>query len=51
MLDEYGNRVCDVCGRPEYGPDRCPHAINTKYPCPRDEKRERERKRMRNIGI
>jgi hypothetical protein len=27
-------RVCDVCGAPDIGPARCPHAIDKHYPCP-----------------
>jgi hypothetical protein len=28
-------RVCEVCGGPDIGPLRCPHAIDPdRYPCP-----------------
>lgn len=27
-------RVCEVCGAPDVGPTRCPHAIDPHYPCP-----------------
>lgn len=27
-------RTCEVCGRPDIGPLRCPHAIDPRYPCP-----------------
>lgn len=28
-------RICEVCGGPDIGPLRCPHAIDPdRYPCP-----------------
>ena len=26
-------RICEVCGAPDIGPLRCPHAMDSKYPC------------------
>ena len=26
--------VCEVCGHPDTGLLRCPHAIDSRYPCP-----------------
>lgn len=42
-------RFCEYCGRPNKGPDRCPHAIDPKYPCPHHS--DGFQARMRHIGV
>jgi hypothetical protein len=49
-------RVCEVCGGPDIGQLRCPHAIDPHYPCPQRKPRPvkgnnpytNRRKRMNN---
>lgn len=28
-------RRCEYCHRPDVGADKCPHAIDVRYPCPK----------------
>lgn len=49
-IHHFDMNVCEICGRPNAGSDRCPHAIDPALPCPRDPKRRQARQRMRNIG-
>ena len=42
-------RVCEYCGRPNAGRDRCPHAIDSRFPCPRH--MPDYRKIFRHIGV
>lgn len=45
---KHGSRLCEYCGRPGVGPDRCPHAVDPYYRCPYA---PREAERMRHIGV
>ena len=48
MPSKTPTRLCSYCGRPNVGPNRCPHAINPKqYLCPFqcDDEREQRKKR------
>lgn len=42
--------VCDKCGRPDVGMNRCPHAISKRYDCPYDKERKDREQRIRHIG-
>ena len=44
-------RYCEKCGRPNVGADRCPHAINPKFDCPKDKQANmRLADRLRRLG-
>lgn len=49
-MHQFDMHACEVCGRPNAGAERCPHAIDPSLPCPHDPKRKQARQRMRNIG-
>lgn len=34
-MPDVQTRVCEYCGRPNAGRNRCPHAIDPRFPCPR----------------
>ena len=42
---------CEKCGRPSVGEDRCPHAINPKYMCPRDREARELARKLRRFGL
>lgn len=31
-------KYCEYCGRPDIGANRCPHAINRKFDCPKNKR-------------
>lgn len=41
---------CEICHRPDKGVDRCPHAIDKHYPCPKDPERLKRREIIKHIG-
>ena len=42
---------CEKCGRPSVGRDRCPHAMNPKYMCPRDREARELARKLRRFGL
>ena len=46
-----GVHYCEYCGRPDVGADRCPHAINRKFDCPKNKRATRAlADRLRRLG-
>lgn len=44
-------KYCEYCGRPGIGADRCPHAINRKFDCPKNKRANRAlADRLRRLG-
>lgn len=44
-------KYCEYCGRPDIGADRCPHAINRKFDCPKNKRANRAlADRLRRLG-
>lgn len=42
---------CEFCHRPDVGADRCPHAINRKFDCPKNNRATRAlADRLRRLG-
>lgn len=42
---------CEYCGRPDIGANRCPHAINRKFDCPKNKRATRAlADRLRRLG-
>lgn len=46
-----GLRYCEKCGRPNVGTDRCPHAIDPKFMCPRDRESRELTHKLRRLGL
>lgn len=47
----FSDHHCEHCGRPSIGENRCPHAIDRRYPCPRHKQEEQQRhERLRHMG-
>ena len=42
---------CEKCGRPNVGTDRCPHAMNPKFMCPRDREAREFARKLRRLGL
>ena len=42
---------CEICHRPDIGADRCPHAINRKFDCPRDRESRELTRKLRRLGL
>lgn len=56
MLDDGIHRMpkisyCEKCGRPNVGTDRCPHAIDPKFMCPRDREAREFARKLRRYGL
>lgn len=42
---------CEYCGRPSVGANRCPHAINKKFDCPKNKQATKALvDRLRRLG-
>lgn len=56
MLDDGVSKLphiknCEYCHRPDVGADRCPHAINPKFDCPKNKQANmRLADRLRRLG-
>lgn len=46
----YHTRLCEHCGQPDIGANRCPHAIDPRYDCPNNPNERRLHERLRKIG-
>lgn len=57
MLDDWILRLpeihyCEFCHRPNVGADRCPHAINRKFDCPKNKQATKAlADRLRRLGL